>query len=174
MIARPNARSRPSAGSTVGPWFGAEWSRSHGPRTPIELQDIRRPGSASTAIRKVLVVLTAPRISLKKWPALKLALAASIRPAVGPRLHVHPQPEVFVVEAGEATFTVAEENLIATAGWLVDPGGADGASVGLSEQPGLPRGRLSSWAASTPRARSRFTRSTQPLVCGRPARLWSA
>jgi quercetin dioxygenase-like cupin family protein len=27
-------------------------------------------------------------------------------PGTGPRLHVHPHPEVFVIESGETTFTV--------------------------------------------------------------------
>ena len=37
----------------------------------------------------------------------------------GPDLHVHPYPEVFVVEAGTATFTVGGEELTVAAGHIV-------------------------------------------------------
>ena len=40
-------------------------------------------------------------------------------PGKGPPLHVHPYPEVFVVSAGEATFTVGEEELRVGAGHVV-------------------------------------------------------
>lgn len=37
----------------------------------------------------------------------------------GPDLHLHPYPEVFVVEAGTATFTAGEEELTVTGGHIV-------------------------------------------------------
>jgi quercetin dioxygenase-like cupin family protein len=37
----------------------------------------------------------------------------------GPRLHLHPYPEVFVVHAGVARFTVGDEQLIVAAGHFV-------------------------------------------------------
>jgi quercetin dioxygenase-like cupin family protein len=37
----------------------------------------------------------------------------------GPDLHVHPYPEVFVVEAGTARFTVADDELVVQAGHIV-------------------------------------------------------
>jgi mannose-6-phosphate isomerase-like protein (cupin superfamily) len=37
-------------------------------------------------------------------------------PGKGPGLHVHPYTEVFLVEDGEATFTVGEEQLVVAAG----------------------------------------------------------
>jgi mannose-6-phosphate isomerase-like protein (cupin superfamily) len=40
-------------------------------------------------------------------------------PGGGPRLHKHPYPEVFVVQEGEATFTVDTEELLVTAGNVV-------------------------------------------------------
>lgn len=40
-------------------------------------------------------------------------------PGTGARLHLHPHPEVFVVEAGEGTFTVDGEVVTATAGQIV-------------------------------------------------------
>ncbi len=40
-------------------------------------------------------------------------------PGKGPPLHVHPYPEVFVVSAGEATFTVGEQELRVGAGHVV-------------------------------------------------------
>jgi mannose-6-phosphate isomerase-like protein (cupin superfamily) len=33
-------------------------------------------------------------------------------PGVGPKLHRHPYPEVFIVEAGEATFRIGDETMI--------------------------------------------------------------
>jgi quercetin dioxygenase-like cupin family protein len=40
-------------------------------------------------------------------------------PGTGTRLHVHPHPEVFVIEAGEATFTVDNEEIKASAGQIL-------------------------------------------------------
>ena len=37
----------------------------------------------------------------------------------GPQLHKHPYPELFVVHAGTATFTVGDEELTVTAGHIV-------------------------------------------------------
>ena len=37
----------------------------------------------------------------------------------GPGLHVHPYPEVFVVESGTARFTAGDEELIVTGGHIV-------------------------------------------------------
>ena len=37
----------------------------------------------------------------------------------GPSLHLHPYPEVFVVQAGTAAFTVADDELIVAAGHIV-------------------------------------------------------
>jgi len=37
----------------------------------------------------------------------------------GPDLHLHPYPEVFVVETGTAAFTVGEDEIIVTAGHIV-------------------------------------------------------
>ncbi|MBL8127834.1 MAG: cupin domain-containing protein [Chloroflexia bacterium] len=40
-------------------------------------------------------------------------------PGSGPRLHRHPNPELFVIEEGEATFVVDDERVTATAGQIV-------------------------------------------------------
>ena len=40
-------------------------------------------------------------------------------PGAGPELHRHPYPEVFVLEAGEATFTVGEAKVVAHGGQIV-------------------------------------------------------
>ena len=40
-------------------------------------------------------------------------------PGRGPPLHVHPQAEVFLVEQGEATFTIGEETLAVASGQVV-------------------------------------------------------
>jgi quercetin dioxygenase-like cupin family protein len=37
----------------------------------------------------------------------------------GPKLHVHPYPEVFVVQTGTATFTAGHEQLTVAAGHIV-------------------------------------------------------
>jgi mannose-6-phosphate isomerase-like protein (cupin superfamily) len=37
----------------------------------------------------------------------------------GPQLHLHPYPEVFVVHAGTAKFTVGDEQLVVDAGHIV-------------------------------------------------------
>ena len=40
-------------------------------------------------------------------------------PGKGPPLHVHPYPEVFVVQGGEATFTVGDQEERVAAGHVV-------------------------------------------------------
>jgi quercetin dioxygenase-like cupin family protein len=40
-------------------------------------------------------------------------------PGTGPRLHRHPYAEVFVVESGEATFTLGDQQLVVVGGQLV-------------------------------------------------------
>ena len=41
------------------------------------------------------------------------------RPGVGPRVHRHPYPEVFVVESGEATFRLGEAAIVVGGGHVV-------------------------------------------------------
>jgi mannose-6-phosphate isomerase-like protein (cupin superfamily) len=50
------------------------------------------------------------------------------KPGVGPRLHRHPYPEVFVVESGQATFRIGDEEHVVEAGHVVvsPPGEAHG------------------------------------------------
>jgi mannose-6-phosphate isomerase-like protein (cupin superfamily) len=40
-------------------------------------------------------------------------------PGAGPRLHRHPYAEVFVVESGEATFQLGDDQVVVTAGHVV-------------------------------------------------------
>jgi mannose-6-phosphate isomerase-like protein (cupin superfamily) len=40
-------------------------------------------------------------------------------PGVGPAVHRHPYPEVFVVEEGEATFRLGDEEVVVLAGHVV-------------------------------------------------------
>ena len=40
-------------------------------------------------------------------------------PASGARLHTHPYAEVFIVQEGEAPFTVGDEELVVTGGHVV-------------------------------------------------------
>ena len=45
-------------------------------------------------------------------------------PGSGPRLHRHPYAELFVIEEGEATFVVGDDQIIATGGQiLIAPAG---------------------------------------------------
>ena len=56
------------------------------------------------------------------------------RPGAGPSLHRHPYEEIFIVEAGEATFTIGEETIEATAGdILVAPAGVPHKFVARTE-----------------------------------------
>lgn len=41
------------------------------------------------------------------------------QPGRGPRLHTHPYAEVFVVQEGQLTFAVGDQQIVATAGQLV-------------------------------------------------------
>ena len=41
------------------------------------------------------------------------------QPGVGPKLHRHPYPEVFIVESGEATFQLGDETVIVAGGHVV-------------------------------------------------------
>jgi mannose-6-phosphate isomerase-like protein (cupin superfamily) len=40
-------------------------------------------------------------------------------PGGGPAVHRHPYPEVFIVEAGEATFTLGDRSVVVVAGHVV-------------------------------------------------------
>ena len=41
------------------------------------------------------------------------------RPGVGPKLHRHPYPEVFIVESGQATFQIGEKRVVVEGGNVV-------------------------------------------------------
>ena len=41
------------------------------------------------------------------------------QPGVGPKLHRHPYPEVFIVESGEATFQLGDDTVVVPAGHVV-------------------------------------------------------
>lgn len=44
---------------------------------------------------------------------------SSDKPGSGPRLHVHPYPETFIITKGRALFTVGDETIEARAGQIV-------------------------------------------------------
>jgi mannose-6-phosphate isomerase-like protein (cupin superfamily) len=50
------------------------------------------------------------------------------RPGVGPKLHRHPYPEVFIVESGRATFQIGDQSIHVEGGHVVvsPPGEAHG------------------------------------------------
>lgn len=55
---------------------------------------------------------------------ISLILESTTKAGAGPRLHRHPYAETFIVRRGSATFTVADERLVARAGQvLVVPAG---------------------------------------------------
>jgi mannose-6-phosphate isomerase-like protein (cupin superfamily) len=41
------------------------------------------------------------------------------RPGVGPKLHRHPYPEVFIVESGQATFRIGDRTVVVEGGSVV-------------------------------------------------------
>ena len=41
------------------------------------------------------------------------------QPGVGPKVHRHPYAEVFIVESGEATFTLGDDTVVVSAGHVV-------------------------------------------------------
>jgi mannose-6-phosphate isomerase-like protein (cupin superfamily) len=46
------------------------------------------------------------------------------RPGIGPKLHRHPYPEVFIVESGRATFQIGDESIVVEGGnMVVSPAG---------------------------------------------------
>ena len=49
-------------------------------------------------------------------------------PGVGPKVHRHPYPEVFIVESGRATFQIGDETVVVDEGHVVvsPPGEAHG------------------------------------------------
>jgi mannose-6-phosphate isomerase-like protein (cupin superfamily) len=58
------------------------------------------------------------------------------QPGVGPKLHRHPYPEVFIVESGQATFQIGDRSLIIDGGHVVvsPPGEAHGfVNSGIAE-----------------------------------------
>src|SRR4029078_8040583 len=61
------------------------------------------------------------------------------RPGVGPKLHRHPYAEVFVVEAGQATFRIGHETAVVEAGHVVvsPPGEAHGFTNDGTSEPRL-------------------------------------
>jgi mannose-6-phosphate isomerase-like protein (cupin superfamily) len=50
------------------------------------------------------------------------------QPGVGPKVHRHPYPEVFIVESGQATFRIGDERIVVDGGNVVvsPPGEAHG------------------------------------------------
>ena len=50
------------------------------------------------------------------------------QPGVGPKVHRHPYPEVFIVESGQATFRIGEDEIVVDGGNVIvsPPGEAHG------------------------------------------------
>ncbi|WP_244488467.1 cupin domain-containing protein [Devosia sp. Root413D1] len=48
-----------------------------------------------------------------------MILHDSVDAGAGPRLHTHPYPETFIIEAGRAVFTVGDEELEAGPGQIL-------------------------------------------------------
>ncbi|MFI5736579.1 cupin domain-containing protein [Kribbella sp. NPDC051587] len=50
---------------------------------------------------------------------VSLILESTSKEGVGPRLHLHPYAETFIIRRGSATFTVADEQVVAHAGQIL-------------------------------------------------------
>jgi len=72
--------------------------------TPIEVSDL--PGNLIG------------RFEGREHGATVSFFIGTFKAGTGPRLHIHPYDETFIVEAGTATFTVAGEMLELTAGQI--------------------------------------------------------
>jgi len=60
----------------------------------------------------------------KHGASISMHLSESVAPGDGPRLHLHPYEEVFVVQEGQATYTIGDTTLEVPAGQIVVvPGG---------------------------------------------------
>jgi mannose-6-phosphate isomerase-like protein (cupin superfamily) len=46
-------------------------------------------------------------------------IVVEAKPGEGPKLHSHPYEEVFIIQEGQATFTVGSDTIEATAGQIV-------------------------------------------------------
>jgi len=92
-------------------------------------------------------------------------------PGAGPRLHRHPYAELFVVEAGEATFRIGDDEMVVAAGHVVvsPPGEAHGFRNSGSAE------RLASFESMSPGARVRyFFNQTRAIMPSGSARLTGA
>ncbi len=58
-------------------------------------------------------------IELPGSPGISLILESTTQAGVGPRLHLHPYAETFVIRRGGATFTFGDESFDAHAGQIL-------------------------------------------------------
>jgi mannose-6-phosphate isomerase-like protein (cupin superfamily) len=56
---------------------------------------------------------------LRRSPTSALFEGGEDAPGQGPALHLHPYPEVFVVQTGTAAFTVGDDELVVAGGNIV-------------------------------------------------------
>ena len=73
--------------------------------TVIPIEDLRRSATAALFQGRDAVALS--------------VFVTAYERGQGPSLHLHPYPEVFVVQAGTAAFTVGGDELTVTAGHIV-------------------------------------------------------
>jgi mannose-6-phosphate isomerase-like protein (cupin superfamily) len=50
---------------------------------------------------------------------VSLILESTTQEGVGPRLHLHPYAETFIIRRGSATFTVADQEVVGSAGQIL-------------------------------------------------------
>ena len=74
----------------------------------INREDLEQRGSASYAFEGYKFGATSVSLHL-----------TDLQPGEGPLLHRHPYEEVFVIHEGQATYTVGDAQLSATAGQIV-------------------------------------------------------
>ena len=79
----------------------------------------------------------------------------------GTPLHLHPYPEVFLVERNTALFTAGDEELTITAGnFVVVPADTPHRYVGASDE----AVRLATWTATEPGPKLRWHALAHPLL----------
>jgi mannose-6-phosphate isomerase-like protein (cupin superfamily) len=90
-----------------------------------ELPDSRTPGTSRRA-GSVVPLASLPQtehahefVGADHGPVPFSLILVHATPGAGPALHSHPYAEVFVVESGEATFQLGDDQIVVTQGHIV-------------------------------------------------------
>jgi len=117
------------------PWMPQTITASTSTRSPARRSDTRRPGRSphstlakrSPSLSPVATVIPIDDLRRSARAALfegrddvpVSIFVTQYERGQGPSLHLHPYPEVFVVQTGTAVFTAGDEELTVTAGHIV-------------------------------------------------------